>query len=373
MNHLASPASQACRFKLKLCRKGFSLSTDRRDEKQDRGGQQQVKDEAFLSGLFDGQGQKKVSAVCRFCYNEYHFRSVPGTQIQEYMSIKNKQSARGPLFVVFAAILMSTGGICFKLLPWGSLAINGFRSILSASVMLLFAKLSGHRLRFNRAVAVGSIGVAATTTLYSIAVKLTTSGAAIVLQYALPVWTMVFTAIMFRKKPRKADILTCVVVLAGISLCFYEGLAAGRTLGNILALLSGVTYSFVFLSNSTKNGDTLSSLIFGAFISIAVGLPFVFREPLAETTPLSGFLLCYLGIVQIGIAYVMLSKGLETTPPVTATLLSTVEPVLNPIWVAVFYSEPITLLFAAGGLIVLGSVTAYQVWDAKHSDPPAVS
>ncbi len=285
------------------------------------------------------------------------------------MTNDNKTTNRGPLYVILAATLMSTGGICFKLLPWSALAINGFRSILSATVMILFAKLSGHKIRWNRAVAVGSIGVSATTSLYSLAVKLTTSGAAIVLQYSLPVWTMIFTAIMFRKRPRKADIITCIVVLAGIAVCFYEGLSAGRTLGNILALVSGITYSFVFLSNSTQSGDALSSLIFGAFINIAIGMPFIFRESIAETSMLSWIMLCYLGIVQIGLSYVLLSKGLETTPSVTATLLSTVEPVLNPVWVAVFYNEPLTLLFVIGGLLVLGAVTVYQVWNGKHENP----
>jgi drug/metabolite transporter (DMT)-like permease len=43
-----------------------------------------------------------------------------------------------------------------------------------------------------------------------------------------------------------------------------------------------------------------------------------------------------------------------------------VEPVLNPIWVALFYGEPITLLFAIGGGIVLASVIVYQLWLSKH-------
>ena len=64
----------------------------------------------------------------------------------------------------------------------------------------------------------------------------------------------------------------------------------------------------------------------------------------------------------------ILSIGLKTTAPVTACLLTGVEPVLNPIWVALFYNEPITFLFALGGIIVLVSVTVYQLWDMKHQE-----
>ncbi len=284
-------------------------------------------------------------------------------------SIKDsKRINRGPFYVLITGILFSFGGICFKLLPWNAVSISSFRSITACLVLLVYAKISGHRIRFNKTIARGAAAVCLTLTLYAIAVKMTTAGAAIVIQFTVPIWTMIFGLIMYHKKPRGGDILSCIAVLAGIAICFYEGLAAGRTLGNLLALLSGITYSGVFMSNSSEDGDPLSSMTFGLIAAALIGLPHLIRAPWNLLDMKSWMILLFLGFIQMGLAYVLFSKGLETTDPLVACLLSGLEPVLYPIWVALFYNEPITPLFALGGSIVLISITAYQIWNMKHDN-----
>jgi drug/metabolite transporter (DMT)-like permease len=61
-----------------------------------------------------------------------------------------------------------------------------------------------------------------------------------------------------------------------------------------------------------------------------------------------------------------MTLGLKTTPPVTASLVSGVEPVLNPILVAVFYHETIGSLALLGAVIVIGAVLIYNVINAKQ-------
>ena len=53
--------------------------------------------------------------------------------------------------------------------------------------------------------------------------------------------------------------------------------------------------------------------------------------------------------------------GLKTTPPVTASLISGIEPVLNPILVAVFYGETVGPLALVGAVVVISAVAAYNV------------
>ena len=55
-----------------------------------------------------------------------------------------------------------------------------------------------------------------------------------------------------------------------------------------------------------------------------------------------------LGVFQLGLAYVLLTKGLETTPAITASLVTGIEPILNPLWVAIFYKEVFTPMAMAG-------------------------
>ena len=77
------------------------------------------------------------------------------------------------------------------------------------------------------------------------------------------------------------------------------------------------------------------------------------------------FFVLLLGVVQFGLSYVFLSRGLDAVSPVTASLTSTIEPILNPILVAVFYGETIGATAVIGALLVVGSATVYNVRQAK--------
>ncbi|MEM5780899.1 MAG: DMT family transporter, partial [Lawsonibacter sp.] len=76
--------------------------------------------------------------------------------------------------------------------------------------------------------------------------------------------------------------------------------------------------------------------------------------------------LLVLGVFQVGLAYVFLCIGLKTTPPVTASLVSGIEPVLNPILVAVFYKERMGVFALIGTAVVIGGVVGYNVLRAKQ-------
>ena len=72
-----------------------------------------------------------------------------------------------------------------------------------------------------------------------------------------------------------------------------------------------------------------------------------------------------LGIVQFGLSYVFLSRGLDRVSPVTASLTSTIEPILNPILVAIFCGETIGMLSIFGAVLVIGSATVYNLRQAN--------
>ena len=79
-----------------------------------------------------------------------------------------------------------------------------------------------------------------------------------------------------------------------------------------------------------------------------------------------------LGIVQFGLSYIFLSKGLDRVSPVTASLTSTIEPILNPILVAIFFEEKIGMLSLVGAVLVIGAATVYNLRQACPHREPAV-
>ena len=272
--------------------------------------------------------------------------------------MENKRRT-GTLCVFLAAVLYSIGGLCIKLIPWGGMAINGARTAIALVVIGAYLAVIRHPLRFNRWVAVGALSIFGTNALFSVANKLTTAANVIVLQFTAPIFVMVFTAIFFRRRPGKLDLVTCAAVLGGILFFFVDSLSAGGMVGNVLALISGISYAGVFMMNDMPEGDAISSVFWGDVFSAVVGLPFVAMETDFSATAVVSVLI--LGVFQVALAYILLTIGLKTTPPVTASLVSGIEPVLNPILVAVFYHEMIGPTALVGAVIVVGSVVAYNV------------
>lgn len=272
---------------------------------------------------------------------------------------------KGTLCVFLSAVLYSIGGLCIKLIPWSGMAINGARTAIALLVIGLYLKITRHRLRTNLWVLVGAVAVCGTNILFSVANKLTTAGNAIVLQFTAPIFVILFSVLFFGKKPKKLDVLACGLVLGGVLLFFVDSLSAGGMLGNILALLSGVSYAGVFLMNDMPDSDPISSVFWGDVISAIVGLPFLGYEKEFSQNILIALLV--LGVFQVGMAYILMVEGLKTTPPVTASLVSGIEPVLNPILVAIFYHEMIGPVALIGAMVVVGSVVLYNVVLARQS------
>ena len=262
------------------------------------------------------------------------------------------------LFVFLAAVLYSIGGLCIKVIPWNGLSVNAGRNLVALAVIGVYLLATRHRPRFNRWILVGAVCICGTNSLFTVANKLTTAANTIVLQFTAPIFVILLSAVFWRKRPKKLDLIACAVVLLVVLCFFVDSLEAGGMLGNALALLSGLSYAGVFLLNDLPDSDPISSVFWGDVASVAIGLPFLAGE--TDFSPVPMISLVILGAFQVGLAYILLTIGLRTTPAVTASLVSGIEPVLNPILVAVFYHETIGSLALLGAAIVVGGVVAYN-------------
>jgi len=270
---------------------------------------------------------------------------------------------RGALFVLISAVLYSIGGLCIKVIPWNGMSINGSRTAIALVVIGIYLVITKHPLRFDRWIALGAVCVFGTNVLFSVANKLTTAANVIVLQFTAPIFVILFSALFLKKKPQRLDLAACAVVFGGILFFFVDSLELGGMLGNVLALMSGIIYSGVFLMSDMPTADAISSVFWGDVLSAVTGLPFLLQETEFSAVIITSVVV--LGVFQVGVAYICLSIGLKTTPPVTASLISGVEPVLNPILVSVFYGEKMSGLAMVGAVIVILGVVGYNVLKIK--------
>ena len=275
------------------------------------------------------------------------------------------------LLVFLASVCFSTGGLFIKLIPWSPLAINGARNLIGAAVIGIYLLVTRHRIVFSRRVLIGALSMIGVTTLFAVSNKLTTAANTIVLQFTAPVFVILFMAVIYRQKPGRADLLTCFLVLLGVVLFFVDGIRAGNLAGNVLAVLSGVCYAGVFMMNTGENADAISSCFLGQLTAGVLLTPLCFRET-DFSLPVMAAVFA-LGVIQVGGAYILLSIGIRKTPPVTACLITGLEPIMNPLLVAAFYGEKVTALSVIGCVIVVLTILAYNVWLAKGRDGKEIS
>ena len=270
--------------------------------------------------------------------------------------------------MLLCAALWSTAGIFIKMVPWSPFVIAGWRSLIAGGIAVAF--LRGQKLRFvwNRHSRLAGLALALTLTLFVVANKMTTAANAIVLQFTAPVFIVIFSALLFGKKFRVSDIVTVLITMAGISLFFFDKLSAGHQLGNVVAIGAGMAFAFYYISlGDSPEDERMSAIVIANGLTFLACLPFTFTtQPALAPTPV--LVLALLGIFQLGIPYVLLTKAAENCPPLACCLLGAVEPLLNPLWVFLLDGEAPGPRALAGGAVVIVTITVWSVWKARHPE-----
>lgn len=274
----------------------------------------------------------------------------------------NAESIKGTLYVLLSAICFSTGGVLIKLIPWSSVSIQGIRSIFSTVVIGGYLRLHHRKFICNKAVVFGAVCNTVMAFSFVAATKLTSAANAIVLQFTEPVFVILLLWLLYKKKPGKDAVLACVIVFSGILCFFFESLSGGGLLGDFLAVFSGFSYALVMLMKKFPGADFESSLLLSNLFSVVVGIPAYVKE--TEFSMEIWFFMVLLGVIQFGVSYIFLSKGLDKVSPVAASLTSTIEPILNPLLVVVFCGETVGRTAFLGALLVVGGATVYNLRQA---------
>jgi len=262
---------------------------------------------------------------------------------------------RAVLAVAGAAVLWSTGGLFIKLAPMPALAVACGRSLIAGLFYLALLRPNLRAARWTTAAAYAGCIIT-----FVAATKLTTAANAIFLQYTGPAYVLVLSPLLLDEPFRPIDAACVALSLAGMSLFFVGKIETGQAVGNLLAIASGVFFALaiVLLRREAKagSGDALPSTTLGNLLAAAATLPWALKAVPEMLSPRGGAVLLYLGIVQLGLAYFLFVRGVRRVPAAEASLISMLEPVLNPVWVLIGFGERPGRWAIAGGAIVVAAV-----------------
>ena len=265
------------------------------------------------------------------------------------------------LFILLAAVLWSTSGVLVKVIDWQPMAILAGRSLFASLIFLVYLRrIPTKWTRWKILAAAASI---MTQFLFVTSTKLTTAANAIFLQYTAPIYIVLLAFWFLHEKPSRADWGSMFIIFLGLLLFFGDKLSTNGFYGNILAVLSGVTSALMIVSfRAQKDGAPEESVLIASLIMALFGFPFVLKEAWTVTNWL---IIAFLGLFQIGLAFVFFTKAIKHVPALEANLVGTLEPVLNPVWVFLFLGESMGSFALFGGLIVLGGVAFSAISSAR--------
>ncbi|MBQ9132974.1 MAG: DMT family transporter [Clostridia bacterium] len=277
----------------------------------------------------------------------------------------------GIIQMVLCAVLWSIGGVFIKAVEMNAFVIAGGRSLFAVLAVIVYMALTKQKFILSRDTLVSGGLLSMVFICFVAANKYTTAANAIVLQYTAPIFVLIFTMIFLHKKPRYLDIAAVLLTLVGVVVFFLGSLEAGGMLGNALGVLAGMFMGGMFVAvGNTKGEEKMSGILLGHLFCAAIGLPFLaFTE---NTVNAKGvFFLVLLGVVQLGIPYILYALATNRCSAISCVVISAIEPILNPIWVAIFNKEIPSALSMISGLFLIAVITVYSVLDERMAKKQA--
>ena len=271
------------------------------------------------------------------------------------------------VLVILAALLFSTGGAAIKAATLSGWQVACFRSGVAAAVLL--AALPEARRAWSRRILPVAAAYAATLISFVLANRLTTSADAIFLQATAPLYVLLLGPLVLHEPIRRSDLLYMAAVVAGMVVFFAGAESAVTTApdphrGNAIALASGLFYALMlvglrWLGRGKEPNAGIATAALGNLLACLATLPMAL--PVKAATPHDVAVILYLGVVQIGIAYVCLTRAIRHVPALETATLLMIEPAMNPVWTWLLHGEVPAAWSLAGGVAIL-SATVVHTW-----------
>lgn len=285
--------------------------------------------------------------------------------------------ARGTLYTIASAVIFGFTPILTRMTYDGGangLTMTFLRAVLCMPVMIALLRAKGLAI-LPRAWEVRDIflacgmGSAVTTILLYSSYSYIQVGMATTLHFVYPIVVSLSCVLFFK------DRLTPWTTFALASCCFgvymFAGnLSGGRMTGVVLSLLSGLTFAFymVYAEKSALSNmhfmrlsfyiAVMSALFSGTYGLLAGGLAF-------ELTPIAWIYAFIVSFCVTAGGITLLQRGIQLTGAITASILSTFEPITSFLMGALILSEAITSRKVVGSVCIVAAVVAVSISQSR--------
>jgi drug/metabolite transporter (DMT)-like permease len=280
--------------------------------------------------------------------------------------------SKARLQLAAAAVLFSTGGAAIKATEFTAWQTAGLRSGIAA--VAIFGLAAEARRGWSRRAVIVGVAYAVCLTLFVLANRLTTAANTIYLQSTAPLYLALLAPWLLKEPTRPQDLGFMAAIGLGLAFFFLGSQSPAATApdpvrGNVLAITSGLFWAITVCglrwmgAAGGEHGTAAAAVTSGNLTAFLVALPFAL--PLGGHPLRDWSLVAYLGVFQIAVAYIFVTRALAVIPALEAALILLIEPVLNPVWAWIAQGERPGPWALVGGAVILGATTIKAWLDAR--------
>ncbi|MDC7125024.1 MAG: EamA family transporter [Spirochaetales bacterium] len=284
------------------------------------------------------------------------------------MNIKSESKLKPILTVIAATMLFSIGAPISKITSGSPTTLIFFRcltGLISFAVVKLIKK-DGPLFIIKPSLILGGVVYAASSICFYTSLNYTTSANATVLSNTSPFFIAILGYIFLNEKPHKRDWIILLLIICGIVLCFYNGLSAKGSVGDLFALGAGLIFAMLaVIIKRSRPGEELQPLIWGNLFAIIITSPFLFTAGSITIHDLIFFVI--LGVFQMALPFFLYTKGQKDLGTMEASLFKLLEPILATIWTALLIKEMPGIYSILGGALVISALFIKTFLEYKNT------
>jgi drug/metabolite transporter (DMT)-like permease len=265
------------------------------------------------------------------------------------------------LLMIASSVVISFSGLIVRILEVGPLVMNFYRGmfLMCAVMVLLVVRYRGATI--VRVISVGWSGIIAGIMLAAAAITFlqslthTTVANTLFVLAAIPFVTAGLAWIFLKERPNSATLITMVIAFAGIVIMIGEGFTIGAAYGNIMALLTTLSFSiYAVLVRRNRQVDMLPAILISTLIIMVVVA--LMRQGELEISRQDLWLCLLWGGVMSGFTSACFIVASRHIVAAELTIFMLLEFALGPVWVWLFVNESPSRWTLVGGALVICAV-----------------
>jgi drug/metabolite transporter (DMT)-like permease len=279
----------------------------------------------------------------------------------------------GVLLVAGAAVVWSFGGAIARFItaddPW---TVVFWRGLFACSFLFLFMlwrdgpRTTAQMFRgmgLAGLVVAGCFGTA--SSCFVIALQYTTVANILLTQAAAPLFAALLAWVVFRERVNLATWAAIAAVIGGVAIMVSSSFSGEVSpIGDGLALVIAILFSVaIVITRHHPELRMTPAVCLGTGMAAVVA--FLLSGSLAVSAQDIVWLVLF-GAVNLGAGLAMFVTGARLIPAALAALVSTLEPVLGPIWVWLIHDEVPGVRTLIGGAIVFAALLLHILNDWRR-------